>query len=616
MRLIWNGAPLDEFAPAGHERGRRVRRELGLAEDALVVGTIGRLNAQKGHRFLLDAAAALCRTPSRCRASWSWATATSRTSCGRRRDRLQIAERVVFAGHRTDVPDLLAALDVFCISSLYEGTPLALFEAMAAGRAIVSTAVDGCREVLEDGRNALLVPPGDAEALAAGLERVAGDPALRESLARQALADSSRYDVAACVEQMEALYDEVLAEGREPVSLARSLARGLGGPAGPPARPLPPLRHRRRRSRPGTSRCSSSTAPSRAPWSASSATSTTTATRRSPPTSTSSVIRGEQAPPDRAVLLTFDDGRGSLWSVAAPLLERFGMKAVVFLVPGRMRSRPGPLPPTWADVEAGRADADEVLDREDGEGALLSWEEVESLAKRGVFDFQSHTLTHARVHSGGRLAGFATPWSRRGYDAFDQPLVRGGRPRPPGRGGAAGDAAVRVRAPHLRDPALLRGPGGPAGLRGAPSRPRARASSAGPTGSRLLQGGSCPGHPVRGRLETRDEQVAAIERELEESRRLIEGHAGPAGRPPLLPVARLRPHRHHASPPPPATRRSSAARCRESPSPDRGATFADRPPGRGLPRAAARAAVAPPSRRVLRRQVEAPLRRRRALGSA
>ena len=66
---------------------------------------------------------------------------------------LGIADRTVFAGHRTDVPDLLGALDVFCISSLYEGTPLALFEAMAAGKAIVSTAVDGCREVLTRGRD-------------------------------------------------------------------------------------------------------------------------------------------------------------------------------------------------------------------------------------------------------------------------------------------------------------------------------------------------------------------------------------------------------------------------------------------------------------------------------
>jgi glycosyltransferase involved in cell wall biosynthesis len=214
VRLIWNGAPLDEFAPAGHERGARVRRELGLDEDAFVVGSIGRLNAQKGHRFLLDAAAPLCRS----RAEVRVLVVGDGDLQGDLREQaagLGLAHRVVFAGHRTDVPDLLAALDVFCISSLYEGTPLALFEAMAAGRTIVSTAVDGCREVLQDGENALLVPPGDAGALASALEGAAADPDLRKRLARRALADSRQYDVQACVEQMEALYDEVLAEGRD-----------------------------------------------------------------------------------------------------------------------------------------------------------------------------------------------------------------------------------------------------------------------------------------------------------------------------------------------------------------------------------------------------------------
>jgi glycosyltransferase involved in cell wall biosynthesis len=120
---------------------------------------------------------------------------------------------VVFAGHRSDVPDVLGALDVFCVSSLYEGTPLALFEAMASGKAIVSTAVDGCREVLEDGVTGLLVPPADADALAGGLDRVLADPALRQGLGGRALEASRRYDVRTCVAQMEELYDELLGKG-------------------------------------------------------------------------------------------------------------------------------------------------------------------------------------------------------------------------------------------------------------------------------------------------------------------------------------------------------------------------------------------------------------------
>jgi glycosyltransferase involved in cell wall biosynthesis len=213
VRLIWNGAPLDEFAPVPRERALHVRRELGLPDEALVVGTIGRLNAQKGHRFLLEAAALLLPRQPRARVL----VAGDGDLMGELRARaasLGLADRVVFAGHRTDVPDLLGALDVFCISSLYEGTPLALFEAMAAGKAVVSTSVDGCREVLEDGVTGVLVPPADAAALADGLGRVLADGALRATLGRQALAASRRYDVRACVDQMQVFYDDLLAGAR------------------------------------------------------------------------------------------------------------------------------------------------------------------------------------------------------------------------------------------------------------------------------------------------------------------------------------------------------------------------------------------------------------------
>jgi glycosyltransferase involved in cell wall biosynthesis len=212
VRLIWNGAPLDEFAPVPRERALAVRRALGLAPDALVVGTIGRLNAQKGHRFLVEAAARLLPG----RPDTRVLVAGDGDLMGELRGQaaaLGLAGRVVFAGHRTDVPDLLGALDVFCISSLYEGTPLALFEAMAAGKAIVSTSVDGCREVLEDGVTGVLVAPGDAHALAEGLDRVLGDEALRAALGRQALAASRRYDVRTCVDEMQAFYDDLLGGG-------------------------------------------------------------------------------------------------------------------------------------------------------------------------------------------------------------------------------------------------------------------------------------------------------------------------------------------------------------------------------------------------------------------
>ncbi len=213
VRLIWNGAPLDEFAPVPRARALRLRRELGIADDALLVGTVGRLNAQKGHRHLLEAAARLSARLPGVRVLIA-GDGDLMDALRARAAELGVAELVVFAGHRSDVPDVLGAIDVFCLSSLYEGTPLALFEAMASGKAIVSTAVDGCREVLEDGVTGLLVPPADASALAAALERAGRSPELRRELGQSALAASRRYDVSACVAQMQALYDELLAGSR------------------------------------------------------------------------------------------------------------------------------------------------------------------------------------------------------------------------------------------------------------------------------------------------------------------------------------------------------------------------------------------------------------------
>jgi peptidoglycan/xylan/chitin deacetylase (PgdA/CDA1 family) len=235
------------------------------------------------------------------------------------------------------------------------------------------------------------------------------------------------------------------------------------------------------------------------------------------------VLAGEHDAPERAVLLTFDDGRGSVWSVARPLLAKHGLKAVVFLVPGRMGSRSGPLGPTWADVEAGRVEADTVLHRESGDGALLSWEEVEALTRTGLFDFQSHTLTHGRVHVSPRVAGFVTPASRRGYDAFDQPLLR-----------ETGRDLLGEEAP-LGSPLLRSAPRTAEVVRFFEEEGARRtcvdrvASEGGPAffdrpgwEARLRR--CLPRQPLSGRVETPEERSRALRRELLEAKRLIEEH--------------------------------------------------------------------------------------------
>ncbi|MBN2371790.1 MAG: glycosyltransferase [Vicinamibacteria bacterium] len=207
IRLIYNGSPLRDFAPA--PPAPDLRASLGLNVDDFVIGTIGRLNLQKGHRYLLDAAGAVIA--SRKNVRFLIIGDGDQEDVLKEQSRRQgIAANVVFAGHRTDIPQLLAAIDVFCISSIYEGTPLTLFEAMAAAKPIVSTSVDGCREILNDGKSGLLVPPRDPNALAEALMRVIRSRDLRETLAQGARDASSRYEIEDCVHGIECLYHDLI----------------------------------------------------------------------------------------------------------------------------------------------------------------------------------------------------------------------------------------------------------------------------------------------------------------------------------------------------------------------------------------------------------------------
>jgi glycosyltransferase involved in cell wall biosynthesis len=122
-----------------------------------------------------------------------------------------LSERVVMHGHVADIPAFLQSLDIFVLCSRSEGLPHALLEAMAAGRAVVATAVGGNVELVQDGDNGLLVPPGDPQALANALARLITDPDLAVRLghaARRSVAN--RFDLAAMAERFAEFYQSVV----------------------------------------------------------------------------------------------------------------------------------------------------------------------------------------------------------------------------------------------------------------------------------------------------------------------------------------------------------------------------------------------------------------------
>ena len=192
--------------PAARAEGRR---RLGLPADATVIGTVANFTPKKDHGTLLDAVSALLTTRPQLRVVLV-GSGPLEDALRRRVTGGPLAGAVTFAGSRDDVAQVLPAFDVFVLSSLHEGLPIALLEAMASRVAPVATAVGGVPEVIRDRADGLLVPPADPVALASALAEVLDDAALRERLACAAVRRSEDFGIDRAVREMQDWYDEVL----------------------------------------------------------------------------------------------------------------------------------------------------------------------------------------------------------------------------------------------------------------------------------------------------------------------------------------------------------------------------------------------------------------------
>jgi len=195
-------APAGSADPATATDSEAARRVLGLPLDEPVIGTVGNFTAKKDQATLVRA---LARIPG--------ARLVLVGTGPRERDLRNLvadqglADRVTFVGSRDDVAALLPAFDVFALSSRFEGLPIALLEAMAAGRACVATPVGGVPEVVTDGVDGVLVPPGDADAFAAALAGLLADPDRRAALGEKAAARSGDFRLDVAVRRLAEIYD-------------------------------------------------------------------------------------------------------------------------------------------------------------------------------------------------------------------------------------------------------------------------------------------------------------------------------------------------------------------------------------------------------------------------
>jgi glycosyltransferase involved in cell wall biosynthesis len=187
-----------------------VRAELGIDDDAPIVGTVANFKTHKAHEVLLRAAVDVRAEVPNVRFVLV-GTGPLEAEIRRKAEVSGLRETVVFAGFRDDAPRVASAFDVFALPSYYEGLSIALLESMALGKPAVVTAVGGLPEVIDDEVSGLLVPPGAPGPLATDIVRLLRDPSLRERLGEAAQRRAAEFDIRRAVRRTEAVYEELLA---------------------------------------------------------------------------------------------------------------------------------------------------------------------------------------------------------------------------------------------------------------------------------------------------------------------------------------------------------------------------------------------------------------------
>jgi len=212
--VVYLGVPLAEFSrPRSADEVRAARARLNIPDNVFAVGTVTRLMPSKGNEYLIAATADAVRQMPSLR-TYIAGEGDLQPSLEAQAGALGLGDRLVFLGFQRDVAEVLSALDLVVFPSLWEGTPLTAFEALAMGKPIVATDADGLADILTDGLDARIVPRRNASALLKAILDLAGDPAARAALGSNARRTGARYDIDVFVRKMERLYELLHASPR------------------------------------------------------------------------------------------------------------------------------------------------------------------------------------------------------------------------------------------------------------------------------------------------------------------------------------------------------------------------------------------------------------------
>jgi len=209
MTTIYNGI---EFpARLSESEKHTLRSELNLGTDDLLVGHVANFRAPKGHRYLVEAAAEVAKQVPNVRflLIGDPGDGSIKAEVEKLAARHNIEKNIVLLGFRSDVSKLLSLIDVFVLSSISEGHPLSVVEAMAASKPVVVTNVGGLPEIIDDGKTGYLVQPKNPPALAEKIIALASQPDLREQMGGRAVKSAEgRFSLDAMIRSYEQLFEE------------------------------------------------------------------------------------------------------------------------------------------------------------------------------------------------------------------------------------------------------------------------------------------------------------------------------------------------------------------------------------------------------------------------
>ena len=206
IQVVYNGIDTNAFEPANRQQLCRLRKELGLTPDRIVLTTVARLNIQKGHCHLIDAAKQLTAANPRV-VFLLVGDGELRVELERAVKDADLADKFIFAGYRRDVAEILALTDIFVLPTMFEGLPHSVLEAMAAGCCVVASRVDGVTEVVEDGETGILVEAANVEQLAAALNSMIDDHEARKQMGQKGKINvKENFGLDRMVERVDALY--------------------------------------------------------------------------------------------------------------------------------------------------------------------------------------------------------------------------------------------------------------------------------------------------------------------------------------------------------------------------------------------------------------------------